>query len=44
MHFDHLRVQHVAVVLFHARDALKNHHHGAPFRAHVDRLERGIQD
>lgn len=38
------RVKHVAVVLFNARYSLKDHHHGAPFGAHVDGLEGSIQD
>ena len=39
-----LRVEHVAIVLLHPRDAFKDHDHRAPFRAHVDGLERSIQD
>ena len=37
-------VKYVAVVLFDAGYALENHHHGAPFGAHVDGLEGSIQD
>ncbi len=39
-----LRVEHVAVVLLHPRHAFEDHHHRAPFRAHVNGLERSIQD
>ena len=39
-----LRVEHVAVVLLHSRHPFKDHHHGAPLRAHVDGLEGSIQD
>jgi hypothetical protein len=37
-------MKHVAIVLLHARDAFKDHDHCAPFIAHIDRLEGGIQD
>src|SRR5215213_841485 len=37
-------VEHVAVVLLHARDALEYHHDGAPLGADVHRLVRGVQD
>ena len=36
------RVEHVAVVFFDARHSLKDHHYGAPFRAHVDGLEGSV--
>ena len=39
-----LGVEHVAVVLFRPRDSLEDHDDGAPFGAHVDGLEGGIQD
>jgi hypothetical protein len=32
-------VEHVAVMLLHARHALENHHHRAPLSANIDRLE-----
>src|SRR5919112_1428336 len=38
------RVEHVAVVLLHARDALKYHHDGPALGADVHRLVRGVQD
>src|SRR5262249_28674069 len=34
-----LRMEHVSVVLLHSRYSLKDHHHCAPFGAHVDGLE-----
>jgi hypothetical protein len=37
-------MQHVAIVLFHARDAFENHYHRTPLSAHVDRLKGGVQD
>jgi hypothetical protein len=39
-----LGVEHVAVVLLHPRDPFEDHDDGAPFGAHVDGLEGGIQD
>ncbi|HKZ78360.1 MAG TPA: hypothetical protein VJ124_08540 [Pyrinomonadaceae bacterium] len=36
------RVQHMAIALFDARNSLKDHHHCAPFGAHIDGLKRGI--
>jgi len=39
-----LRMQHVADVLIYARHTLKDYHHCAPLIAHVDWLERSIQD
>lgn len=32
-------MEHVAVMLFHARHALEDHHHRAPLSAYIDRLE-----
>jgi hypothetical protein len=37
-----LRMEYVAVVLLHSRHSFKDHHHCAPFRAHVDGLKRSI--
>ena len=37
------RVQYMAVALFDARHSFKDHHHGAPFSAHIDGFKRGIQ-
>ena len=39
-----LRVENMAVVLLHARYPFEDHHDGAPFGAHIDGLERSIQD
>ncbi|MEN3327373.1 MAG: hypothetical protein V7638_2180, partial [Acidobacteriota bacterium] len=39
-----LRMEHVAVVLLHPRHSLEDHHDGAPFGAHIDRLEGSIKD
>ena len=36
------RVQHMAVMFFHTRDALEDHDHGAPFGANIYRLKRSI--
>jgi hypothetical protein len=36
-------MKHVTIVLFDARDAFKDHHHCAPFVAHIDGLKRSIQ-
>ena len=36
------RVEHVAIMLFDARHTLKDHHYGAPFRAHVDGLKGSV--
>jgi hypothetical protein len=36
-------VKHVAVVLFHAGDAFKDHYYRAPFVAHVDWLKGSVQ-
>ena len=38
------RVQHVAIMLFNPGHTFKDHHHCAPFIAHIDGLKRGIQD
>jgi hypothetical protein len=37
-------MQHVAIVLFDARDAFENHDYRAPFVAHVDWLKRCVQN
>jgi hypothetical protein len=37
-------MEHVTVVLFHARDTFENHHYRAPFGTHVDCFERSVQD
>jgi len=37
-------MKYVAVVLFDPRYALKDHHYCAPFGAHINGLEGGIQD
>jgi hypothetical protein len=37
-------MKYVAVVFFDPSYALEDHHDRAPFGAHVDGLERGIQD
>jgi len=42
MNGEFLRMEYVAVVLLHSRHPFKDHHHCAPFRAHVDGLKRGI--
>src|SRR5262249_4033478 len=39
-----LRVEHVPVVFLHPRHSLKDHDDRAPFGAHVNGLERSIQD
>jgi len=39
-----LRVEHVAIVLLHPRHSFEDHHHRTPLRAHVNGLERSIQD
>jgi hypothetical protein len=39
-----LRMKYVAVVFFDPGYPFKDHHDRAPFGAHVDGLERGIQD
>ena len=39
-----LRMEDVTIVLLYARYSLEDHHDGAPFGAHVDRLERSIKD
>jgi hypothetical protein len=39
-----LRVEHVAVVFLDPGYTFKNHDHRAPFSAHVNGLERSIQD
>jgi hypothetical protein len=39
-----LGMEHVAVVFLDPRHSFKNHDHGAPFGAHVNGLERSIQD
>jgi hypothetical protein len=44
VHLNSLRMQHVAIVLFHTRDAFENHHHRTPLSAHVDGLKGGVQD
>jgi hypothetical protein len=36
-------MQHVAVVFFDPGDTFKDHHHCAPFVAHIDWLKRSIQ-
>jgi hypothetical protein len=38
------RVKHVTIVLFHSGDAFEDHYNGAPLIAHIDRLERCIQN
>jgi len=38
------RMKHVAIVLFRARDAFEDHYYCAPLIAHIDRLERCIQN
>src|SRR6185503_20857110 len=42
MQREFLGMEHVPVVLFHARYALKDHHYRAPFSAHVDGFKRGV--
>src|SRR5436305_11915782 len=44
VHGDARRVEHVAVVLLHAGDALEDHHDGTSLGANVHRLIRGVQD
>ena len=39
-----LRMEDVTIVLLYPRYSLEDHHDGAPFGAHVDRLERSIKD
>jgi hypothetical protein len=44
VHRDARGVEHVAVVLLHARNPFEYHHDGAALGANVHRLERGVQD
>lgn len=37
------RMEHVAVMLLYSSNPLKDHHYGAPFGAHVNRLKGSIQ-